>query len=89
MGRPPEALGPGRVAVQVMLDRLLRSRSLARVATRGLIGNLKQVTAFLATPDLKEQVLQRVADEVASDTRVVVGHSLGSVVPAFRVIRSG
>src|SRR6185437_14528951 len=42
--------------------------------------NLKQVTAFLAKPDVKERVLQRVADEVTPDTRVVIGHSLGSVV---------
>jgi hypothetical protein len=80
LGSPPGALGSGRVAAQAMLDRLLRSRTFAGVARRGFIGNLKQVTAFLATPDVKEQALQRVADEVTRDTRVVVGHSLGSVV---------
>jgi hypothetical protein len=80
LGPPPGAMGPGRVAAQAMLDRLLRSRTFARVAQRGFIGSLKQVTAFLATPNVKEQVLQRVADEVTPDTRVIVGHSLGSVV---------
>jgi len=63
-----------------MLERLLRCRTFARVARRGFIGNLKQVTAFLAKSDVKEQVLQRVADEVTPDTRVIIGHSLGSVV---------
>jgi pimeloyl-ACP methyl ester carboxylesterase len=63
-----------------MLERLLRCRTFAGVAQRGFIGNLKQVTAFLAQPDVKERVLQRVADEVTPDTRVVIGHSLGSVV---------
>ena len=50
------------------------------MAQRGLIGNLKQVTAFLTQPEVKERVLQRVADEITPDTRVVMGHSLGSVV---------
>jgi hypothetical protein len=80
LGPPPGALGPGRVAAQAMVERLLRSRSFASVAQRGFVGNLKQVTAFLASPDVKERVLQRVAEEITPDTRVFVGHSLGSIV---------
>ncbi len=80
LGPPPGALGPGGVATQAMLERLLRSRTFAKVAQRGFIGNLKQVTAFLARPDVKERALQRVAGEVTEDTRVIIGHSLGSVV---------
>jgi hypothetical protein len=77
---PPGAMGAGRMAAQAMLYRLLRSRTFAGVAQRGLIGNLKQVTAFLTQPDVQEQVLRKVADEITPDTRVVVGHSLGSLV---------
>jgi len=80
LGPPPGAMGPGKVAVQAMLERLLRSDTFTRVARRGFIGNLKQVTAFLTTPEVKERVLQRVHGEVTSDTQVVIGHSLGSVV---------
>ena len=80
LGPPPGAMGPGKVATQAMLERLLRSRPFAKVARRGFIGNLNQVTAFLAQPEVKERALQRVADEVTGDTRVVIGHSLGSVV---------
>jgi hypothetical protein len=80
LGPPPGALGPGKVAAQAMLERLLRSRTFARVAQRGFIGNLKQVTAFLGAPDVREWVLQRVAVEVTPDTQIVIGHSLGSVV---------
>jgi pimeloyl-ACP methyl ester carboxylesterase len=80
LGPPRGAKGSGRVAVQVMLAGLLRSPTFAGVAQRGFIGNLKQVTAFLTDPALKERVLQRVADEVTPDTTVLVGHSLGSVV---------
>jgi hypothetical protein len=80
LGPPEGALGPGRVAAQAMVERLLRSRSFAWVAQRAFIGNLKQVTAFLATPEVKQRVLQRVAEEVTPDTRVIIGHSLGSIV---------
>lgn len=80
LGPPPGAKGAGKVAAQTMLERLLRSRTFAGMAQRVFIGNLKQVTAFLATPSVKELVLRRVADEVTPDTRVLVGHSLGSVV---------
>lgn len=80
LGPPPGAMGPGRVAAQAMLERLLHSRTFAGVAQRGFIGNLKQVTAFLAKPDVKERVLQWVAAEVKEDTRVIIGHSLGSLV---------
>jgi hypothetical protein len=80
LGPPEGALGPGRVAAQVMMERLLRLRTFAWVAQRAFIGNLKQVTAFLAKPEVKERVLQRVADEVTPDTRVIIGHSLGSIV---------
>jgi pimeloyl-ACP methyl ester carboxylesterase len=79
LGPPPGALGASR-AVQAMLERLLRSRTFARVAQRGFIGNLKQVTAFPALPDVKEKVLQRVHGELTPDTQIIIGHSLGSVV---------
>lgn len=80
LGPPDGALGPGRVAVQVMLERLMRSRIFAGVAQRAFIGDLKQVTAFLNNTDIKEHVLERVSREIASDTKVLIGHSLGSVV---------
>lgn len=53
----------GRAAAQVMLDRLdrlARSATFARVAQRGFIGNLTQVTAFLTNPVVKQKVLGRV-----------------------------
>lgn len=78
---PPEgSMEAGRAAVQVMLDRLLRSRTFAGVAQRALVGDLKQVNAFLANSVTKELVLQRTARELTADTRVIIGHSLGSVV---------
>jgi hypothetical protein len=49
-------------------------------AQRAFIGNLKQVTAFLTDPAIKQNVLARVREQISEDTRVVIGHSLGSVV---------
>jgi hypothetical protein len=68
------------VPVQVVLAGLLRSLTFAGVAKHLLIGNLKQVSGYFDDPLLREQVLDRVAAEVTPATRVVIGHSLGSVV---------
>jgi hypothetical protein len=72
---------------QVMLNRLLQSPTLAGVAERAFIGDLKQVTDFLADPEVKDRVLQRTADEVTADTKVIIGHSLGSVVAYEYLVR--
>jgi hypothetical protein len=80
LGAPKGAMGPGNAAVQVMLSRLARSKTFARVAQRAFIGNLKQVTAFLTDPRVKQNVLARVREQISGDIRIVIGHSLGSVV---------
>lgn len=80
LGPQPEHMAAGRAAVQVMLDRMARSRTLAGVAQRVFIGDLKQVLRFLHDPVIKELVLTRVHAEVNAQTKVVIGHSLGSVV---------
>ena len=77
---PQQAKGPGRMAAQMMLNGVLRCRTFAGVAQRALIGNLKQVTRFLADSSVKAQVLAKVHEKVDDSTRVVIGHSLGSVV---------
>jgi hypothetical protein len=80
LSAPEGAMGRGRTAVQVMLNRLAQSPTFARMSARAFIGNLKQVTAFLADPVVKQDVLARVREQISRDTRVVVGHSLGSVI---------
>jgi hypothetical protein len=87
LGPPAGAMGPGRAAVQVMLERLLRSSTFARVAQRAFIGNLKQVTRFLTDRSAKDLALARVREEVGQGTRVLIGHSLGSVVAYEYVCR--
>jgi pimeloyl-ACP methyl ester carboxylesterase len=66
--------------VQRALDALSSSRFFAGVVQRALIADLKQVQLFLADATVKGRILDRVAAAVTPDTRLLVGHSLGSVV---------
>ncbi|WP_199830494.1 hypothetical protein [Streptomyces sp. MMG1533] len=66
--------------VQRALYALSRSRFLARAADRFLIGILKQLRLYLTTPNVRERVQAEIAAAVTADTRVIVGHSLGSIV---------
>lgn len=66
--------------VQRALRALSHSRFFAGLGERALIHFIKQVHRYFAEPGLREQARERVAREVDSDTRVVVAHSLGSVV---------
>lgn len=78
---PPGArtLG-GKVGVQAALAALAGSRFLAGVSERLLILWLKQVRAYFTQPEIRNRIQARFADAVDADTRVVVAHSLGSVV---------
>lgn len=66
--------------VQRALNALSFSRFFAGVAERVLIGFIKQVHAYLTDDEIRCRVQERVLAEIGQDTRVVVGHSLGSVV---------
>ncbi|AUG75604.1 hypothetical protein CFP65_0649 [Kitasatospora sp. MMS16-BH015] len=79
---PPDARTLARAprSVQHALDALSRSRFFSGLATRALIADLKQVRAYLCDPQVRPLVQHRVAEAVTPDTRVVIGHSLGSVV---------
>jgi hypothetical protein len=67
-------------SVQRALNALSRSAFFAGLAERALIGSIKQVHRYFTEPGLRAQVLERVAAEIGPDTRVLIGHSLGSVV---------
>jgi pimeloyl-ACP methyl ester carboxylesterase len=66
--------------VQRALNALSSSTFFAGIAERALVADLKQVRLFLSDPLVRSRVLDRVAVAVTADTRVIVGHSLGSVV---------
>ncbi|MFG2330331.1 antibiotic ABC transporter ATP-binding protein [Streptomyces sp. NPDC048604] len=66
--------------VRSALDALAGTRYFGKVSDRLLILALKQVRRYLTEPDLRAAAQERVAARIGPDTRVVVAHSLGSVV---------
>lgn len=84
---PPseEVLARTPAWVSRALAALSRSSFLAGVSDRLLIGDLKQVHHYFADQDLRSGIRNAVAACVTDDTRVIVAHSLGSVV-AYEVL---
>lgn len=82
--RFPGADVPVRAAVpssvQAALRLLTRSRFLVGLTESAFIGDLKQVVRYLSDPDVRAAAQQAVDDVVSADTRVIVAHSLGTVV---------
>ena len=71
-------------SVQRALNALSYSKFFASIAEsfeEYIVADLKQVTAFFREPAIREQICARVVEAVhPADTRVIVGHSLGSVI---------
>ncbi|XVS61856.1 hypothetical protein ACQPYE_26655 [Actinosynnema sp. CA-299493] len=66
--------------VQRGLVQLSNSSFFAGVALRTMVRDLKQVARYLTEPDVRGAARERVTRMLEADTRVVVAHSLGSVV---------
>jgi pimeloyl-ACP methyl ester carboxylesterase len=79
---------PTPKTVQAALAALSQSRFLAGIAERAFIGSLKQVRGYLRDDGaidgrggtIRDRAQRAIAAVVTPDTRVLVGHSLGSVV---------
>jgi alpha-beta hydrolase superfamily lysophospholipase len=67
-------------SVQGALRALSGSRFFAALGERALLGDLRQVRDYLGQSEIRRQAQERVSEAVGDDTRVLVGHSLGSVV---------
>ena len=67
-------------SIQRALAALSKSKFCVNLLQATLIGDLKQVVLYMNDSDVRERVLEIVVNQIASDTRVVIGHSLGSVV---------
>lgn len=88
LGEEPSIIGPdfqGRgitpAVVQEALMQLLKSRFFKFLGGKKLlIFALKQVRQYLYDQEMKKAILERVSEKVSSDTRVLIGHSLGSVI---------
>ncbi|MFJ8159157.1 antibiotic ABC transporter ATP-binding protein [Streptomyces sp. NPDC094468] len=66
--------------VRERLEALAHARFFQPVAKRLLVSELKQVRRYLDEPPIWQAARAAVAAEISEDTRVVVAHSLGSVV---------
>lgn len=66
--------------VQKALSALSGSQFFGGVAEKIVIFYLKQVGGYLHNQDLKKQIRERVEQAIDEDTRVLVSHSLGTVV---------
>jgi hypothetical protein len=79
---PPEADTLVRVpgSVQAALRQLSRARFFGGLALRTLVFDLKQVRRYLQDKELREAARAAVSKLITAETRVVVAHSLGSVV---------
>jgi hypothetical protein len=67
--------------VQRALDQVARARFFRALGGRRvLLFGLRQVRLFLHDAKIKRTILERVKKDVAPDTRVLIGHSLGSIV---------
>ncbi|MFE9780763.1 hypothetical protein ACFYPA_21745 [Streptomyces sp. NPDC005775] len=71
--------------VRRALHALTRTRFFGAASDRLLISDLKQVHRYFTEPELRAAVRTRAAELITPETRVVVGHSLGSVV-AYEVL---
>ncbi len=82
-GVPPpggDTLARSPRGVQTALRVLQHSRFFADVTLRALVFDLKQVRRYLTDGELRAAARKRVEEAIGPDTRVVVAHSLGSVV---------
>jgi hypothetical protein len=75
-----ETLARTPMLVQRALNGLARSTFFADLYQAAILGDLRQVTLYLNDRAIHDQALEIVCKAITDETRVVVGHSLGSVV---------
>ena len=67
-------------SVQAALRALSNSTFFSNLALRSLVFDLKQVRLYLTDDRLRKEAVQRVTALIDEDTRVLIAHSLGTVV---------
>ncbi|MEE1749270.1 hypothetical protein [Streptomyces sp. JV184] len=66
--------------VQRALDALSHSAFFSGLSERAMIGSARQVRRYFTEPQVRAAVQERLARLVTRDTKVIVAHSLGTVV---------
>lgn len=76
--------GPREEAARAIINGVAKLKWFAPTgmafAERFVNRSLTQVTRYLSEPELHNQIQQRVLDLIGPDTKVIIGHSLGSVI---------
>jgi pimeloyl-ACP methyl ester carboxylesterase len=85
--RDPQVIGPATrsmvrtpASIRTALRVMSGSRFFAGLSDRLMIGNLVQVRRYFTEPDIRAAARAAVANAVSAETRVIVAHSLGSVI---------
>lgn len=79
----PDFEGRGRTAewVQRALRQLAKSKFFGQLGgERAILFALKQVREYLHNLEMKQSIQERVIQKVTEETRIIIGHSLGSIV---------
>ena len=80
----PEAFGETLFRAPRIVERainaLAKSKYLADYLPLKFFGDLKQVVLYMNDSDVHEKIQERVLQQMGPETRIVIGHSLGSVV---------
>lgn len=69
---------PSRITAAIRF--LLSSQFFGDLTERMLIGDLKQIRRYLTEPGIRYAARERLAAAIRPETRVIVAHSLGSIV---------
>jgi hypothetical protein len=62
------------------LNALAKSKYLADYLPLQFFGDLKQVVLYLNNSDINKKILDRVLAHIGPETKIIIGHSLGSVI---------
>ena len=77
--------GYAPVWVQNLSQKLLKREFFADLTDRAFVGALQQVRWYLSEPETRQKARERLSRLLSEETRLVIGHSLGSVV-AYEVL---
>lgn len=77
------------LGVHAALRELLGTKYFAKLTEPELISDLKQLLGYMRDANLRDAAQEAVDDEVDTDTRVIVAHSLGSIVAYEALQRFG
>ncbi|PSL28356.1 alpha/beta hydrolase family protein [Chitinophaga ginsengisoli] len=74
--------------IQRALNSLSKSKFFVRLSQNMMMGDLKQVISYMNNKDIHDAIINRVLEKLTADVKIVIGHSLGSVVAYESLFRN-